>query len=82
MVYTICVHLHCNDKLGKLSNKPDSIPRLQLTLMEASRIYRKDEETVDWFVTQDAHDPGNLLLLKRFEIESVRETQPFDRLKH
>lgn len=65
MVYTLTVHLHCNDK-------PESIDRLKAKLIEASRIYRKDRETVDWIVMQDVHDPRSFTIVERFEQESVR----------
>lgn len=64
MVYTLTVHLYCNDK-------PDSISRLKAKLIEASRIYRKDRETVDWIVMQDVHDPKAFTIVERFETESV-----------
>lgn len=64
-MYTLTVHLHCNDK-------PDSIERLKAKLIEASRIYRKDKETADWLVMQDVHDPRSFSIVERFETEGVR----------
>jgi hypothetical protein len=64
MVYTITVNLYTN-------NHPDSIPRLKAKLVEAARIYRKDRETVDWFVMQDVHDPRAFTIVERFETEAV-----------
>lgn len=64
MVYTLTVHLYTN-------NHPDSIPRLKAKLVEAARIYRKDRETVDWFVMQDVHDPRAFTIVERFETEAV-----------
>lgn len=64
MVYTLTVHLHCNDD-------PESIPRLKAKLIEASRNYRKDKETVDWIVMQDVHDPRSFSIVERFESEAV-----------
>lgn len=37
MVYTITVHLYCNDA-------PESISRLKAKLVEAAGVYRKDHE--------------------------------------
>lgn len=68
MVYTISVHLHCNDK-------PDSVPRLKAKLIEASRIYRKDKETTDWLVMQDVHDPRKFTIFERFETEAVSQNE-------
>lgn len=63
-MYTLTVHLHCNDK-------PDSIDRLKAKLVEAARIYRKDRETADWLVMQDVHDPRAFTIVERFETEGV-----------
>jgi hypothetical protein len=65
MVYTITVHLYANDK-------PDSIDRIKAKLIEAARVYRKDKETIDWFVMQDVHDPRAFTIVERFDQESVR----------
>ena len=64
MVYTITVHLYCNDK-------PDSIPRLKEKLIEAAEVYRKDRETVDWLVMQDVKDARAFTIVERFEKEEV-----------
>lgn len=64
MVYTLTVHLYANDK-------PDSIERIKAKLIEAARIYRKDKETVNWFVMQDVHDPRAFTIVERFESEGV-----------
>lgn len=64
MVYTITVHLYCN-------TNPDSIPRLKAKLVEASNVYRKDRETVDWIVMQDVNDPRAFSIVERFEREEV-----------
>ena len=70
MVYTLTVHLYANDK-------PDSIDRIKAKLIEAARVYRKDKETVDWFVMQDVHDPRAFTIVERFEQESVRLADSF-----
>ncbi|KZL78309.1 antibiotic biosynthesis monooxygenase protein, partial [Colletotrichum tofieldiae] len=62
MVYTITVHLHANDH-------PDSVDRLKAKLIEASRVYSQDRETVSWFVMQDIHDPRSFTIVERFETE-------------
>ena len=64
MVYTLTVHLYANDK-------PESIPRLKAKLIEASRIYSKDKETIEWLVMQDVHDPRAFTIVERFENEGV-----------
>mgnify|MGYP003306902743 CR=1 FL=1 len=64
MVYTLTVHLYANDK-------PESIPRLKAKLIEASRIYSEDKETVEWLVMQDVHDPRAFTIVERFENEGV-----------
>lgn len=64
MVYTLTVHLYANDK-------PESITRLKAKLIEASRIYSKDKETVEWLVMQDVHDPRAFTIVERFENEGV-----------
>ncbi|KAL3427544.1 hypothetical protein PVAG01_01054 [Phlyctema vagabunda] len=66
MVYTLTVHLYCNDL-------PDSIPRMKAKLVEAARIYRKDRETVDWIVMQDVHDPKAFTIVERFENEGSQK---------
>lgn len=64
MVYTLTVHLYANEH-------PDSIPRIKAKLIEASRVYKQDKETVDWIVMQDVHDPRAFTIVERFEQESV-----------
>ncbi|KAJ1323737.1 (4S)-4-hydroxy-5-phosphonooxypentane-2,3-dione isomerase [Microdochium nivale] len=62
MVYTLTVHLHTNDQ-------PDSVERIKAKLIEASRVYSQDRETVSWFVMQDVHDPRAFTIVERFETE-------------
>ncbi|EXF74082.1 hypothetical protein CFIO01_10607 [Colletotrichum fioriniae PJ7] len=66
MVYTLTVHLHANDH-------PDSVERIKAKLIEASRVYSKDRETVSWFVMQDVHDPRSFTIVERFETEYPRK---------
>ncbi|TDZ25587.1 hypothetical protein C8034_v001619 [Colletotrichum sidae] len=66
MVYTITVHLHANDH-------PDSVERLKAKLIEASRVYSNDRETVSWFVMQDVHDPRSFTIVERFETEASQK---------
>ena len=64
MVYTLVCHLYCKDDescISKVKNK----------LLEASRIYRKDRETMDWIVMQNVHDPRRFSIVERFENEGV-----------
>ena len=65
MVYTITVHLYAN-------SHPDSVPKLKAKLIEASRVYVNDRETINWFVMQDVHDPRAFTIVERFENEAVR----------
>ena len=63
------------------SDKPESIPRLKAKLIEASRIYSKDKETVEWLVMQDVHDPRAFTIVERFENEAVcRPPYPYSPL--
>jgi hypothetical protein len=64
MVYTIVVHLYA---------KPDaeSISKLKAKLVEASKIYSKDKETLSWFVMQDVSDERKFTIVERYLKESV-----------
>lgn len=64
MVYTIVVHLYAKD--GQ-----DNIARLHAKLIEASRVYSQDKETISWFVMQDTKDPRAFTIVERYEQESV-----------
>ena len=64
MVYTITVHLYAKDD-------PVAIEKIKLKLIEASRVYRHDKETLDWFVMQDAADPRAFTIVERYENEGV-----------
>jgi len=66
MVYTITVHLYAKDD-------PESIRKLRNKLIEASRIYSKDKETVSWLVMQDIKDARQFTIVERYEHESVRD---------
>lgn len=69
MVYVITVHLHANDH-------PDSVDKIKAKLIEASRVYSKDKETLSWFVSQSTSDPRDFTIVERYEKESVSEKQP------
>lgn len=71
MVYVITVHLHANDH-------PDSVDKIKAKLIEASRVYSKDKETLSWFVSQSTSDPRDFTIVERYEKESVssNKTQP------
>ncbi|CAF0843393.1 unnamed protein product [Adineta ricciae] len=43
MVYTIIVHLVA---------KPEHVDKVKAKLIEASRVYKNDKETIDWHVAQ------------------------------
>ncbi|ORY33474.1 hypothetical protein BCR39DRAFT_463658 [Naematelia encephala] len=64
MVYTIVVHLQAY---------PDCIEKLRFKLIEASAIYRKDKETIDWYVMQDPVDPTKFCIVERYEHESSQK---------
>lgn len=64
MVYVITVHLHANDH-------PDSVDKIKAKLIEASRVYSKDKETLSWFVSQSTSDPRDFTIVERYEKESV-----------
>ena len=64
MVYTITVHLYAKDD-------PVAVEKIKLKLIEASRVYRHDKETLDWFVMQDAADPRAFTIVERYENEGV-----------
>lgn len=66
MVYTITVHLYAN-------SDPSSIDRLKAKLIDASRVYIKDKETIDWFVMQSTQDPRSFTIVERYENEGVRD---------
>lgn len=66
MVYTITVHL-------RAKNDPEAIRKLKNKLIEASRVYSKDKETLSWFVMQSVHDARDFTIVERYEQESVRQ---------
>jgi hypothetical protein len=66
MVYTITVHLYAKDD-------PQAIQKLRLKLIEASRVYSKDKETISWFVMEDHKDPRAFTIVERYEKESVSD---------
>ncbi|KEY64536.1 hypothetical protein S7711_03602 [Stachybotrys chartarum IBT 7711] len=66
MVYTITVHLYAN-------SDPESIPKLKAKLIEASRVYVNDFETINWFVMQDVYDPRAFTIVERFENEASQK---------
>jgi quinol monooxygenase YgiN len=64
MVYVITVHLYAKDD-------PEAIRKLKNKLIEASRVYSKDKETLSWFVSQSTSDPRAFTIVERYEKESV-----------
>ncbi|KAG8164532.1 hypothetical protein KVR01_006450 [Diaporthe batatas] len=66
MVYVITVHLHANDH-------PDSVDKIKAKLIEASRVYSKDKETLSWFVSQSTSDPRDFTIVERYEKESSQK---------
>jgi len=67
MVYTITVHLRAK------SSDPSLLQKLKNKLIEASRIYSKDKETLSWFVMQSVHDPRDFTIVERYEKESSQK---------
>ncbi|KAJ7132318.1 hypothetical protein C8R44DRAFT_612525 [Mycena epipterygia] len=63
MVYTIIVHMYVKE--GKEVEE-----KMRAKLTEASQIYSKDPETINWFVMQDSKDPRAWCIVERFEQES------------
>lgn len=59
MVYTITVHLRAN-------SEPSSVEKLKAKLIEASRIYSNDKETISWFVMQSTSDPRDFTIVRLF----------------
>ncbi|KAM6537831.1 hypothetical protein FALCPG4_003734 [Fusarium falciforme] len=66
MVYTIVVHLYAKDD-------QECIDKLSAKLIEASRVYSKDQETISWFVMQDIKDPRAFTIVERYEQESSQK---------
>jgi quinol monooxygenase YgiN len=65
MVYTITVHLRASSS--------SNIEPLKAKLIEAAQIYRKDKETVSWFVMQSVHDPRDFTIVERYENEGSQK---------
>ncbi|KAK7429306.1 hypothetical protein QQZ08_004118 [Neonectria magnoliae] len=66
MVYTIVVHLYAKAD-------EESIAKLSAKLIEASRVYSQDKETISWFVMQDIKDPRAFTIVERYEQESSQK---------
>ncbi|KAJ7120980.1 hypothetical protein C8R44DRAFT_671719 [Mycena epipterygia] len=63
MVHTIVAHLYAKE--GKEVEE-----KMRAKLSEASQVYTKDAETIDWFVMQDSKDPRAWCIVERYEQES------------
>jgi quinol monooxygenase YgiN len=66
MVYTITVHLTAK-------SDPECIRKLKNKLIEASRVYSKDRETLSWFVMQNVFDQREFTIVERYERESSQQ---------
>jgi len=66
MVYSITVHLR---------SLPDetSISKIKAKLVEASRIYSSDHETLSWFVSQSTSDPQDFTIIERYKNEDSQK---------
>ncbi|RLN21520.1 hypothetical protein BBJ28_00018615 [Nothophytophthora sp. Chile5] len=67
MVYTLVAHLYAKE--GKEVEE-----KLRSKLIEASQVYSKDTETIDWHVMQDHQDPRKWCIVERYEHESPTTT--------
>jgi len=67
MVYTLVVHMRA------ASSDPALLQKLKNKLIEASRTYSKDKETVSWFVMQSVHDERDFTIVERYEKESSQK---------
>ncbi|KAG7377403.1 hypothetical protein PHYBOEH_000885 [Phytophthora boehmeriae] len=63
MVFTFVCHLYAKE--GK-----DIEEKMRNKLIEASKIYSKDAETIDWHVMQDDSDPRKWTIVERYESKS------------
>ncbi|ERF77073.1 hypothetical protein EPUS_06291 [Endocarpon pusillum Z07020] len=66
MVYTITVHLTAK-------SDPECIEKLKSKLIEASRVYSQDKETLSWFVMQSVFDKREFTIVERYERESSQQ---------
>ena len=64
MVYTLVCTLYTLDD-------PACIQKVKNKLIEASRIYSKDKETLSWLVMQDVKDPRMFKVVERYQEEGV-----------
>ncbi len=70
MVYTLTVHLTAK-------SDPNCIEKLKSKLIEASRVYSQDKETLSWFVMQNVFDKREFTIVERYERESVSQHLAF-----
>ncbi|KAL4728939.1 hypothetical protein ACLX1H_003345 [Fusarium chlamydosporum] len=66
MVYTIVVHLYAKDD-------EESLKKLTAKLIEASRVYSQDKETLSWHVMQSNSDKRAFTIVERYEQESSQK---------
>jgi len=66
MVYTITVHMTAK-------SEPECIRKLKNKLIEASRVYSQDKETLSWFVMQSVFDSREFTIVERYEKESSQQ---------
>ncbi|KAF9760613.1 hypothetical protein IL306_004232 [Fusarium sp. DS 682] len=66
MVYTIVVHLYAKDD-------EECLKKLTAKLIEASRVYSQDKETLSWHVMQSTHDRRAFTIVERYEQESSQK---------
>lgn len=64
MVYTIIVHLVA---------KPEHVETLRAKLVEASRVYSQDKETLAWFVSQSTSNPTEFSIVERYRNEDSQQ---------
>ncbi|MCJ1381885.1 hypothetical protein MMC17_004997 [Xylographa soralifera] len=66
MVYTLVCTLYTLDD-------PACIQKVKNKLIEASRIYSKDKETLSWLVMQDVKDPRMFKVVERYQEEGSQK---------
>ncbi|KAJ9124946.1 hypothetical protein QFC24_002878, partial [Naganishia onofrii] len=53
--------------------KQDCVQKLKDKLVEAAAVYKKDRETLDWYVMQDPKDETKFAIVERYEQESSQQ---------
>lgn len=67
MVYTLVVHFRAK------SSEPEVLSKIENKLIQASRVYSQDKETVSWLVMRSVHDERDFTIVERYERESSQK---------